>query len=220
MNSSPRHYDLIVFDWDGTLIDSTATIARCIQAAARDTGLPEPSTEAASHVIGLGLHDALAHVAPMATQDQILHLAQRYRVHWMASDEHLALFTGTQGFLERLGGHGYRLAIATGKNRPGLDRALAQTRIGHHFEATRTADETAGKPDPLMLFELMEQCQVLPERVLMIGDTTHDLQMASAAGVASAAVTSGAHPAEQLAAYRTIAQVRSVVDLAAALLPA
>ena len=209
-----RQFDLIVFDWDGTLLDSTSTIARCIQAAARDVDLPEPSFQIASHVIGLGLQDALSHVAPTATREQIMQMAQRYRVHYLASDEHLSLFEGTEIFLQNLSDAGYRLAVATGKHRAGLNRALLQTRIGHYFEATRTADETASKPDPLMLLELMQQCQVRAERVLMIGDTTHDLKMALAAGVSSAAVSSGAHSEEQLRTYKTFAHVSTVVDLA------
>ena len=209
-----RRFDLIVFDWDGTLLDSTATIARCIQAAAKDVDLPEPSFQTASHVIGLGLQDALLHVAPSATPAQRMQMAQRYRVHYLASDEHLTLFEGTKTFLQQLSDHGYRLAVATGKSRAGLNRALLQTRVSHYFEATRTADETASKPDPLMLFELMQECNVAAQRVLMIGDTTHDLKMAMAAGVQSAAVSSGAHPEEQLRNYETFAHVPSVVDLA------
>ena len=209
-----RRFDLIVFDWDGTLLDSTATIARCIQAAAKDVDLPEPSFQTASHVIGLGLQDALLHVAPSATPAQRMQMAQRYRVHYLASDEHLTLFEGTKTFLQQLSDHGYRLAVATGKSRAGLNRALLQTRVSHYFEATRTADETASKPDPLMLFELMQECNIAAQRVLMIGDTTHDLKMAMAAGVQSAAVSSGAHPEEQLRNYKTFAHVPSVVDLA------
>ena len=209
-----RRFDLIVFDWDGTLLDSTATIARCIQAAAKDVDLPEPSFQTASHVIGLGLQDALLHVAPSATPAQRMQMAQRYRVHYLASDEHLTLFEGTKTFLQQLSDHGYRLAVATGKSRAGLNRALLQTRVSHYFEATRTADETASKPDPLMLFELMQECNIAAQRVLTIGDTTHDLKMAMAAGVQSAAVSSGAHPEEQLRNYETFAHVPSVVDLA------
>lgn len=209
-----RRFDLIVFDWDGTLLDSTATIARCIQAAAKDVDLPEPSFQTASHVIGLGLQDALLHVAPSATAEQRMQMAQRYRVHYLASDAHLTLFEGTKTFLQQLSDYGYRLAVATGKSRAGLNRALLQTRVKHFFEATRTADETASKPDPLMLFELMQECNVAAERTLMIGDTTHDLEMARAAGVQSAAVSSGAHPEEQLRSYASIAQVSTVVDLA------
>jgi phosphoglycolate phosphatase len=208
-----REFDLLVFDWDGTLIDSTATIALCIQAACRDVGLPIPSMQAASHVIGLGLSDALAHVAPTATHDEVRALAQRYRVHWLLHDEHLVLFDGVTDMLADLGGAGYRLAVATGKTRNGLDRAMELVGVTRHFEASRCADETAGKPDPLMLHELMDECDVPPERVLMIGDTTHDLLMARNAGVAAAAVTRGAHPREQLISLAPLACVPTVVDL-------
>jgi phosphoglycolate phosphatase len=209
-----KPYDLIVFDWDGTLMDSTATIARCIQLSCADVGLPVPSMQAASHVIGLGLRDALAHFAPSADETQVQQLVQRYRVHYLTNDANLVLFEGVEPFLERLSSAGYQMAIATGKNRVGLDRALSNTTIAHHFGASRTADETESKPHPQMLHELMEHFSVPPQRVLMVGDTTHDLEMAVRAGTHAAAVSTGAHPQEQLLGYPVVACVPTVVHLA------
>jgi phosphoglycolate phosphatase len=208
-----NRYDLIVFDWDGTLMDSTATIARCIQLSCADAGLPVPSMQAASHVIGLGLQDALAHFAPAADAAQVQTLVQRYKMHYLTNDANLVLFDGVGDFLQQLADSGYQMAIATGKSRVGLDRALSYTDIARHFSASRTADETASKPHPQMLHELMEHFAVPPDRVLMVGDTTHDLEMARRAGTHAAAVSTGAHPEAQLRDYPVVACVPTVVDL-------
>jgi phosphoglycolate phosphatase len=209
-----KPYDLIVFDCDGTLMDSTATIARCIQLSCQDVGLPVPSMQAASHVIGLGLRDALAHFAPSANEDQVQALVQRYKVHYLTNDANLVLFEGVENFLQQLSAAGYQMAIATGKSRAGLDRALSYTTIGHHFGASRTADETESKPHPRMLHELIDHFEVPARRVLMVGDTTHDLEMAKRAGTHAAAVSTGAHPEAQLRGYAVVACVPTVVDLA------
>ncbi|MFM2400364.1 MAG: hypothetical protein RL341_2521 [Pseudomonadota bacterium] len=213
-----KPYDLIVFDWDGTLMDSTGTIARCIQLSCADVGLPVPTLEAASHVIGLGLTDALAHFAPTAADAQVHALVQRYKVHYLAGDANLVLFAGVEAFLQDLAGRGYQMAIATGKSRVGLDRALSYTSIAHHFAASRTADETTSKPHPHMLHELMQELEVPPQRVLMVGDTTHDLEMATRAGTHAAAVSTGAHPEERLRTYPVVACVPTVVHLSEHLL--
>jgi phosphoglycolate phosphatase len=189
----PRRFDLLAFDWDGTLFDSTALIARCIQNACRDVGAPVPSDADAAYVIGLGLADALRHVAPGLTPDQYPALGQRYRHHYMASQHELSLFPGTVDMLQALKARRHWLAVATGKARRGLDAALAQSAMHGVFDASRTADETASKPDPLMLNQLMQQFGVAPERTLMIGDTTHDLLLARNAGAPSVAVSFGAH---------------------------
>ncbi|MCB8746659.1 HAD-IA family hydrolase [Rhodoferax sp. U2-2l] len=190
---TPRRFDLIAFDWDGTLFDSTAIIARCIQAAVRDVGGQEPTLEAASYVIGMGLMQALAHAAPDVPQELYPTLGDRYRHHYFANQHDISLFDGVLPLLDALKARGYLLAVATGKSRRGLDEALATSALAGVFDASRTADQTAGKPDPLMLRELMAEFDVAPERTLMIGDTTHDLQMALNAGCPSVGVSYGAH---------------------------
>lgn len=193
-----RPFDLIAFDWDGTLIDSTALIAGSLQLAAADLGLKAPSDEAAKHVIGLSLAHAMSDLLPDLRADQYEALIDRYRFHYLKRDSEIALFAGVRDLLADLREQGYLLAVATGKARQGLDRALHQAELLSYFDATRCADETASKPHPKMLFELMEALSVVPSRVLMVGDTTHDLQMAASAGAAAVAVSCGAHPPEQL----------------------
>ena len=192
----PRRFDLIVFDWDGTLFDSTALIARCIQAACADLGLPVPSERDAAYVIGLGLADALAHAAPSLAPERHAELARRYRHHYFAQQHELSLFAGTLELLHALRQRNLWLGVATGKSRRGLDAALDTVQLRGLFDVTRTADETASKPAPQMLFELMKAVRVDAGRTLMIGDTTHDLQMAANAGTASVAVSFGAHRPE------------------------
>lgn len=209
-----NRFELIVFDWDGTLIDSAGAIATCIQLAAQDLGLPVPSTERARHVIGLGLRDALSHAIPELKPDDYGRLVERYRQHFLERDEQLPLFDGVRDLLDRLRDRGYVLAIATGKSSLGLSRALATANLGSIFTATRCADQTAPKPDPAMLNELLAELDVARGNALMIGDTTHDLMMASAAGVAALAVTYGAHPIDTLAECPALARLDSVTALA------
>jgi len=189
----PRQFDLIAFDWDGTLFDSTQIITRCIQAAVRDVGGQEPSDEAASYVIGMGLMQALAHAAPDVPPDRYALLGERYRFHYFARQNDISLFEGVLPMLETLKARNHWLTVATGKSRRGLDQVLQQVELKGYFDGSRTADETAGKPDPRMLNELMREFGVDPERTLMIGDTTHDLQMAVNAGCACVGVSYGAH---------------------------
>ena len=193
-----RRFDLIVFDWDGTLMDSTAHITHAIQAACRDLGLPVPPRERASHVIGLGLIDAMRMVCPGLSDARYQDMIQAYRHHYLSGDETIELFEGVKEGIIALEQAGYMLAVATGKSRAGLDRALNVTGLGSHFMATRTADECHSKPHPQMLQDITEQLGVSPERTLMVGDTTHDLQMANNAGTLSVGVSYGAHPAEDL----------------------
>ncbi len=213
-----RRFDLIVFDWDGTLFDSTALIARCIQAAAADLDLPVPSDEAASHVIGLGLTEALQHAVPSLPAARYPELGQRYRHHYFNRQHELVLFDGTLEMLQALKARNHWLAVATGKSRRGLDEALQTVQLHGLFDATRTADETAGKPHPRMLLELMAAIGTTPARTLMVGDTTHDLQLARNAGTASVAVSFGAHAPESFAALGPLHVAHSTADLAAWLL--
>ncbi len=189
-----RRFDLIAFDWDGTLFDSTGLIVRCIQAACRDLGMPEPSDVQAAYVIGLGLMDALRHAVPDLPVERYPELGRRYRHHYMARQHEIVLFDGTREMLATLKAHNHWLAVATGKSRLGLNEALDAAQLREFFDSTRTADETASKPDPLMLLELMRELGAEPARTLMIGDTTHDLQLAANAGVACVGVSYGAHP--------------------------
>lgn len=210
----PGRYDLIVFDWDGTLFDSTALIARCIQAAVADVGGAVPSDDAASYVIGMGLMQALAHAAPDVPASSYPLLGQRYQQHYAAKKNEISLFEGVLPLLANLKARGHRLAVATGKSRRGLDQVLVDAHLSGFFEATRTADETAGKPDPLMLVELMAELAVAPARCLMVGDTSHDLQMATHANCDAVGVSYGAHGVSGLEACKPRYIAHSVPALA------
>jgi len=207
-------YRLIVFDWDGTIIDSASSIAECIRDSARDLGLPVPTTERASHVIGLGLHDSLRLAVPELQAQQYPEFVAAYRKHFLAREDTMGLFAGMEDLLKELKGQ-HLLAIATGKSRRGLDRALAATGIRPLFRASRCADETNPKPHPAMLLELMAELGFSKDQTLMIGDTSHDLEMARAAEVDSVAVTYGAHPEEGLRACTPTACVSTVRELKA-----
>jgi phosphoglycolate phosphatase len=193
-----KRFQLIVFDWDGTLLNSTATIAQSVQAAARDLGLPVPSDERARHIIGLGLLDAMRHAMPDLPESRYPEVADRYRHHYLSKDHELSLFAGAAELVNSLAEAGYLLAVATGKSRKGLDRAFAVSGLGERFHASRCADECHSKPHPQMLEELIDELGVDAGATLMIGDTTHDLLMAKNAGVAAIGVTYGAHPREAL----------------------
>ena len=209
-----RRFDLIVFDWDGTLFDSTRLIARCIQSACADVGTAVPTDHDASYVIGLGLGDALRHAAPALPPERYGELADRYRHHYFARQHEIVLFGGTLEMLLALKARNQRLAVATGKTRRGLDLALAGSPLAGLFDATRTADETRGKPDPLMLVELMREVGTAADRTLMVGDTTHDLQLAANAGCASVAVSFGAHAHDAFVAHEPLHVAHSTADLA------
>jgi phosphoglycolate phosphatase len=209
----PRRFDLLAFDWDGTLFDSTGLIVRCIQNACRDVGTAVPSDEQAAYVIGLGLRDALMHAAPDFPPERYAELGQAYRHHYFASQHEVVLFSGTLEMLRALKARNHFLAVATGKSRRGLDEALASTALHELFHATRTADETASKPHPQMLDELRAELGCPPARTLMIGDTTHDLQMAANAGVPAVAVSFGAHDHECFEAFDPLFVAHSTREL-------
>ena len=211
--SRPRQFDLICFDWDGTLFDSTAIIVRSIQQAVLDVGGAKPTDEAASYVIGMALMPALAHAAPDVPKEKYPLLGERYRHHYLATQHDISLFDGVLPMLADLKGRHHWLTVATGKSRRGLDDVLASRQLHGIFDGSRTADETAGKPDPRMLHELMRQFGADPERTLMIGDTTHDLQMARNAGVASVGVSYGAHEPHDFGALGPRYIAHSVADL-------
>jgi phosphoglycolate phosphatase len=203
----PRNFELLVFDWDGTLMDSAAAITTSLQSACRDLQFPVPTEERARYVIGLGLDDAMAHILPGLDAIHYPRIRERYRAHFLKHDAGTTLFSGAAEAVIALHGAGYLLGVATGKSRQGLERALAATGLGPYFHATRCADEAHSKPHPAMLLELMEELAVTRERTLMIGDTTHDMGMASAAGVPRLAAVYGAHAKEALLPYAPVACV-------------
>jgi phosphoglycolate phosphatase len=208
-----RRFDLIAFDWDGTLFDSTAIITQCIQLAVVDVGGKMPSKKDAAYVIGMGLMQALAHAAPDVPQGRYPELGNRYKHHYAAHVDDISLFDGVLPMLADLKARNHVLTVATGKSRRGLNEALQAAELADLFDGSRTADETAGKPNPLMLQELMLEFGVLPDRVLMVGDTTHDLQMARNAGCASVGVSYGAHEPDTFASLNPLFVAHSVQDL-------
>ena len=205
-------YELIVFDWDGTLMDSTALIAGSLQSACRDAGAPIPSDADARYVIGLNLADMLKHIAPGIDLERQARLVERYRHHFTAGEQS-PLFEGIRELLAELHGGGKRLAVATGKSRRGLQLALEATGLGPMFEFTRCADEGFAKPHPGMLHAILDYTGVEAERAVMVGDTTHDLQLAANAGVDAIAVLYGAHPQELLDTHGAVARCASVPEL-------
>ncbi len=208
-----KQFDLIVFDWDGTLMDSTAVIVNCIQAAAKDLGLPIPDQKAASHVIGLSLQSAMEVALPGINPKYYPRMIERYRYHYLNQDGSLVLFNGVREMLNDLSQQGYFLAVATGKSRVGLNRALDASKLLSLFDATRCADETFSKPHPAMLQELTRELGQDMKRTVMIGDTTHDLLLAQNAGASGVAVHYGAHTAAELQTLNPLFAANSVSEL-------
>jgi len=209
----PRRFRAIVFDWDGTLVDSTALIAGALRNACAAIGCPVPSETDARFVIGLGLADALAHVAPGLDAHEQRALLGHYRTHYLDGEAAIPLFDGAYAMLEELDAAGYLLGVATGKTRVGLDRAIAALGLAGRFHATRCADEGFPKPHPDMLRVLMDRLAVQPAETLMIGDTTHDLDLARNAGAHAVAVAYGAHDVEGLRTRAPLALVHSIAEL-------
>ncbi|MDO8457062.1 MAG: HAD-IA family hydrolase [Burkholderiaceae bacterium] len=209
----PRQFDLIAFDWDGTLFDSTAIITRSIQAAVVDVGGVKPSDQVASYVIGMGLMQALAHAAPDVPVEKYPLLGERYKHHYSLHAHDISLFGGVLAMLDALKAQGHVLTVATGKSRRGLDDALQAVELKGLFHGSRTADQTAGKPHPQMLHELMHEFGIPPERTLMIGDTTHDLQMACNANCASVGVSYGAHEPAAFDEFNPLFVAQTVTQL-------
>lgn len=209
----PRRFDLIAFDWDGTLFDSTKIIIRCIQRAVADVGGAVPSDKAAAYVIGMGLMEALAHAAPDVPRERYPDLAARYRHYWRVHLNDISLFDGVLPMLDDLKARHHWLAVATGKSRRGLDEVLESSQLRRVFDGSRTADETAGKPHPRMLHELMREFGTDPERTLMVGDTTHDLQMAVNAGCPAVGVSYGAHEPGEFESLNPLFIAHSIGDL-------
>jgi phosphoglycolate phosphatase len=209
----PKQFDLIVFDWDGTLMDSAGVIVASIQNAARDMGIAVPDDAACRHIIGLGLTEALMQLFPALPETEHPRLVERYRHHYLGQDAEIPLFAGADAVVRELHAADYLLGVATGKSRKGLDRVLGYTGLGAYFHATRCADECFSKPHPEMLEQLMDELGARRERTLMIGDTSHDLQMAGNAGVAALAVSYGAHDKQDLLSHAPLACVDSIEEL-------
>lgn len=209
----PRQFELLVFDWDGTLMDSAAAISESLQAACTEMGLPVPSRERARHVIGLGLTDALAYVLPELPEVDYPKVLDRFRAHFLLRDAGTTLFPGAADMIRELRDSGFMLAVATGKSRRGLDRALKETGLHGSFDTTRCADEGFSKPHPGMLEAVMDALGTPRTATVMIGDTTHDLEMANAAGVAAVAVTYGAHERMALTACQPLAMLDELQGL-------
>ncbi len=196
---------LIVFDWDGTLMDSEARIVACLRAAIEDAGLPMRDGEALRDIIGLGLREALVALYPEGSIAEHDALVQHYRRHFLQrNDTPTPLFEGAETLLQDLHGAGHFLAVATGKGRQGLDKVLAESGTGRYFHYTRCSDEAGSKPNPQMLFDIMDYLGVEPADTLMIGDTEYDLQMAHNAGVEALAVSYGVHDKSRLLACRPL----------------
>ena len=208
-----KKFDLIVWDWDGTLADSTGMISHAVRNAAATVGLPAITLQAASSIIGLGLQEAIKALYGNITAEQAQALAAQYRANYYAGANEIPLFEGAADTIIALSNQGVKLAVATGKGRRGLNLSLENTGLGPHFQATRTVDECFSKPNPQMLHELMADLDVLPERTLMIGDTSYDLQMALNAGVRSVGVTFGAQMSEQWQHLHPIRQFNDFASL-------
>lgn len=210
---SKQQFNLIVFDWDGTLMDSTSAIVKSLQDSAADLGLPTPDRKKAAHVIGLGLREALETVLPDVSPEYYPKLVERYRTHFLKNSVSLSLFDGVREMLDDLKNQDYLLAVATGKSRAGLNRAIDEVGLQGYFDASRTADETHSKPHPAMLLELTGQLGEPMKRTVMIGDTTHDLLMANNAGASGIAVQYGAHPPKELQRLHPVYSADSVEEL-------
>ncbi len=214
MKTTTNRFSLLVFDWDGTLSDSLQHIVNSIRYAIKKLGLPEKPEEAIKNIIGLGLEEALQRLCPGIDALQSKNMASYYREHYASSTaNNISLFPGTAEIIKLLHANGHELAVATGKSRRGLDKALQDSGLDEFFHYSRCADETFSKPHPQMLEDIMDIFDARPERVLMIGDSEHDLQMAKNAGVCSAAVTYGAQDKEYLLKFEPLTCFNSLNEL-------
>jgi phosphoglycolate phosphatase len=213
IETSPQ---LLVFDWDGTLMDSVASIVACTRAVMREMALGEPGEAVIRGTVGLGLRETVDRLVPGCDDALYTRVLNCYRRHWVDTYRDLPLlFSGVAAMLEELAGAGYLLAVATGKSRRGLNHALDQTHLGPLFQATRTVDEAASKPDPGMLLDILDALGVRPRAALMVGDSTYDLQMAANAGCPAVGVLSGAHGRAELEAHAPRAVLEHVGELPA-----
>jgi len=210
-----RPYDLLIFDWDGTLMDSVGSIVECTRATLAELRIPEPEEAILRGVIGLSLAETVERLASGNLDDEVTRrIPEVYRRLWHGTfHDRSFLFAGVADMLGDLADAGYLLAVATGKGRRGLTRDLETTGIAEHFHSTRTPDEARSKPHPQMVLDLLDELGVGAERALVVGDSIWDLQMASSAGVPSVAVETGAHPRERLLEHSPRACFAGVSDL-------
>jgi len=209
-----QNYQLLIFDWDGTLMDSELKIVACIKAAIEDTGAEPRDSAAIRNIIGLGLHEAVNLLYPESSHDFHVALADHYRRHFLHEDQTASsMFAGAREMLASLHQSGHLLAVATGKGRAGLDKSLDESQCQSIFHATRCADETQSKPHPQMVLEIMDEMGVPAEQALMIGDTEYDLQMAVNAGMPSLAVSHGVHEEHRLLQFGPLDCVSGIPEL-------
>lgn len=205
---------VLIFDWDGTLIDSTAKIIACMQQAARDATIEPPADEAVRNIIGLGLDEAIRSLYPRQAQNAREAVRQHYARRFVEADQvPCQFFPGVREALDALQGEGFRLAVATGKSRKGLSRVLGNLGMESYFHSTRCADETASKPDPLMLRELCEEFSIRPTEAIMVGDTEYDLAMAHGFGMPSVGVSYGAHDPGRFGRWQPLAVIDAFEEL-------
>ena len=208
------HIKLVIFDWDGTLMDSVDKIVGCMQAASCDAGVATPSEQEVKEIIGLGLKESIQQLFPQENDDMHGVITEQYRQHYLFHSEiKTELFVGAYDTLAQLKEAGYVLAVATGKARRGLDRVLGDTGVGQFFDTTRCSDETQSKPHPQMLHEIMDSLAIPAQATLMVGDTEFDLKMASAAGVDSLAVSYGVHKRERLLSHNPVACIDDIREI-------
>ncbi|MCW8827297.1 MAG: HAD-IA family hydrolase [Gammaproteobacteria bacterium] len=211
---SQRPFNLLVFDWDGTVMDSESQIVNCLQAAIKDLGLPERTDDEAKNIIGLGLREAVETLYPGSSDQVHRDLVESYRHHWLAEDApQSSLFPGAKALLESLNDAGYLLAVATGKGRRGLNKVLDETGLGGMFVTSRCADEAFSKPHPQMLEYIMDFTGCEPAETLMIGDTVYDMEMANNASTHALAVTYGVHELERLQQHNPIGVIDNLIEL-------
>jgi phosphoglycolate phosphatase len=208
-----KNYQLIIFDWDGTIVDSVGHIVYSIQQSCVDLNQPVPTREQAQYVIGLGLNDALKHISPTASPDTVAQLLDRYRYHYINSESTVFPFPSVLEQIEQFYEQKILMAVATGKNRAGLDRALNTSSLKSFFSTTRCADESDPKPSPKMVLEILEELSFKPEDALVVGDTTHDILMAQQAKVDVVALAQGAHPEDQLRQANPTVLLSSISEL-------
>lgn len=209
----PEVIKLIVFDWDGTLMDSETQIVHAIHATISDLALEPRTASQCRNIIGLGLKEAVEDLYPGQSDSFHTDFVDRYRHHWFGGNNHSDLFPGARETLELLKESGFLLAVATGKGRLGLNRALAETGLEDVFAATRCSDETCSKPHPRMLIELLDELAVIPDQVLMVGDTEYDMIMAKDAGVGPVAVSYGVHERERLMQHQPLVCLDRITEL-------
>ena len=209
-----QKYELIVFDWDGTLMDSEGRIVTCMQYAAADVGVMVPTRHAARDIIGLGLREAVCRLFPDADDATVDHVIEAYREHWLADAvPAAAMFAGADKLIHGLAEKGYLLAVATGKSRRGLEKSFDESGLRDYFHASRCADEAFSKPHPQMLEDLMSHLGCAPARTLMVGDTEYDMQMAANARTDALGVSFGVHEPKRLFAHGALACLDALAEI-------